>query len=577
MYIGGMRDRRRIRSYDQSRNTICGSSISLNLSTFVTQPSLNFALMPNASPKPRSISSNYISSSSLPHHPYPFSRPVAYPQYSCHSPELYASSSINLLLRLKKLSSNLTKSSHLDQTCSTAITSDHCRVPHRCNISLRPPIASMRTHLIPLKPYSVPYLVACWLNKQEPRPAGTIAKLAILSKYQYLKIVPILYSTLVLGGDHEHHCLRIPYAVIILDTADTFPMAREAVQDRTFWRSGNIWYSMTRRLYLLSLAKTIYLVGPPPTLLSCDIVADLDVNLFPRAHCIVFGTGVVEAIGAMPRNVLGQKLDPPYSCVSTDEMVNSLNKFRPVWLNALVAITRPRRLHIHYRQWDYREVAKMDHSNECDCCSFAHRMYFLGPPYQWASLEVLIVHGIVDQVLPVILNCKNIYIFSSHLTKSAVTDDPTDDGPPTPAPNPASLVEVDPNAEYVLGLPGVSWGYRRGTLGRIMLSLRQVMGHTTFAKKAYNGILPRQFALRFYNVAGHVRFDPDDKEVPTQISLTRESFLEDAEAARRYHISCNPSIKGVIPYRARWIDLKVSTAKYHPKCVEGQDHTSRLS
>jgi hypothetical protein len=261
----------------------------------------------------------------------------------------------------------------------------------------------MRTHLIPLKPYSVSYLVARWLNQQQPRPAGTIAKLAILSKVQYLKIIPILYSTLVLGGDHQHHCLRLPRAANILDTADTFPMAREAVQDRTFWRVGNIWYNMTRRFYLLSLVKTIYLVGPLPTLLSCDIVAELEVNLFPRAQCIVFGAGVVEAIGAIPRNVPGQKLDPPYSCVSTDEMVNSLNRFRPVWLNALVAITRPRRLHIHYRQADYRDLVTMDHSDDnCYCCSFAYRMYFLGPPYQWATLEVVIVNGIVDQALPVI-------------------------------------------------------------------------------------------------------------------------------------------------------------------------------
>jgi hypothetical protein len=436
----------------------------------------------------------------------------------------------------------------------------------------------MRTHLIPLKPHSVPYLVACWLNKQESRPAGTIAKLALLSKVQYLKIIPILYSTLVLGGDHQHHCLRLPHAANILDTADTFHMAREAVQDRTFWRVGDIWYNMTRRLYLLSLVKTIYLVGPLPTLLSCDIVAEIDVNLFPRAQCIVFGPGVVDAIGAMPFKVLGQKLDPPYSCVSTDGMVKFLNEIRPVWLNALVANTRPRRLHIQYRQDDYRNFVMTEHHNgdgNCNCCSFSFRMKFLGPPHQWASLETIFVHGLVDQRLPVVLNCKNIYIFSSHLIRSEDLESRTNDGPSTSTPQRKSLVELNRSPGYIVGLAGVSWDWRLGSLAEIMDTCRPFLGHP-FTKKMYNGVLPRQFALRFYNVAGHVGFPLDTGNIEPVAGQVRQMFFEKAEKARQHESSLNPEQKDVIPHHTR-IDIKVTTTKYKNICCRGQDHSSRLS
>ena len=432
-------------------------------------------------------------------------QPIAYLQYVCNrtKPSYLAQSSTVPVQHPTIIPSF----PHRNPTCSTSTTTT-APPPHpqHPKTPLLRPITSMPIHLTPRKPYSVPYLVARWLNQQQPRPAGTIAKLAILSKSNYLKIVPILYSTLVLGGDHEHHCLQISYANNIFETIGVFRMARDGVQDGTFFNVDNEWYNTTRRLYILSVVRCIHLDGPLPTQVSCDIVSTLQVNVFSRVLCIVFGPRTVTAIGTIPRDTPASHLDPPYTCISKDKNIISLNKHRPVWLNAIVAISRPRRLYVHFHQMDWESYEPRTHDNDCQCCSFADRMWYLGPPYQWQSLEQVQYHGIVDQIFPVILSCRNIYIYSAHL-KLSTTFGPdgrfTISTRNTPR---SSLSEMEPGKIFVRKLPGPSWYSRIANSAHIHNTVRQHLAFDRFAKKAYSGQLPQMFEAEIYRMAGHVDF-----------------------------------------------------------------------
>jgi hypothetical protein len=456
--------------------------------------------------------------------------------------------------------------------CSTSTSSYHYWACQHSYHPLGSSITSMRTHLIPLKPYSVPYIVACWLNKQEPRPAGTIAKLAILSKHHYLQIVPILYSTLVLGGDHAHHCLQIPYAASIFDTIGVYRMARDGVQDGTFFNADNHWYNTTRRLYNLSLVRCIDLDGPLPAQVSCDIVSWLQVNVFSRVTCIVFGPKTVDAIGAIPRDTPANHFDPAYTCISKDKNIISLNKHRPVWLNAIVAISRPRRLYVHFHQMDWEFYEPRTHDDNCACCSFADRMWYLGPPYQWESIEEVQYHGIVDQIFPVILSCRNIYIYSAHL-KISTTFGPDgrfiESTRNTPR---SSLSEMEFGTRFVRKLPGPSWYSRIANSAHIYNMVRQHLAFDRFAKKAYNGQLPQSFKAEIYRMAGHVDFRScrDSNHFRDIIRKRCEAFGKRCEEDLERHESAYPIVKDVLPDS---FPIKLSLRKFKEICICGQDHS----
>jgi hypothetical protein len=155
--------------------------------------------------------------------------------------------------------------------------------------------STLRLTVRPVPP-TLPLVLARWLNRQYHRPAGTIAKLAQLSKSTYHLITTILYSTIVLGGDHQHHCLQLPHTATLFDTVGGPRMAAGQIMDGTYFDLDN-WSNTIRKLDLLHTATIIYMAGPLPVWLSYQLIGCCHMNVFPNAKCIVSGPEAVESIG----------------------------------------------------------------------------------------------------------------------------------------------------------------------------------------------------------------------------------------------------------------------------------------
>jgi len=423
-------------------------------------------------------------------------------------------------------------------------------------------------------PPTLPLVLARWLNKQYHRPAGTIAKLAQLSKSSYHLITPVLYSTIVLGGDHQHECLRIPHAADLLQSMGAPKMAAGAVIAETYFHLDE-WSNTIRKLDLLNTTRTIYIDGPLPEALSLDLLAQCHLNIFPRAKCIVFGPNAVESIGSTriddfePVFPDGTPTIQIPSWAARNPLIHSLNERRPVWLSALVAITEPERLYAHFKQVAHQDWREMEHGQYCTCCGFREMIQYLGPPLQWNSLKVFHVYGIVDQHIPIVLTCRHVIHFASHLRHAKPNPGSNSDTTPSTP----SLVEVSPNPNGNLDYRGPHWFERILKIASVPVSGRYFLS-STWGSVTHQSTWPDTFTAEAWNIAGHVE---SDSAPPDHGPALLENYYELASRSLRDRYSLMGVRIDDTPNAGRDVTVSMELKKCEGVCECGEDHSPRLA
>jgi hypothetical protein len=432
--------------------------------------------------------------------------------------------------------------------------------------------STLRLTVRPVPP-TLPLVLARWLHKQYHRPAGTIAKLAQLSKSTHHLITPILYSTIVLGGDHRHEILQLPHAPTLFATVGIPRMAAGQLMDGTYFDLDH-WSNTIRKLDLLHTVSTIYVAGPIPEFLSLQLISKIHLNVFPKAKCIVLGPDAVESIGSKRLDGL-ESIHPDVPPIrippwaGNNPLIHSYNDKRPVWLSALIAITAPERLYVHFKQVAYPDWRPLEHGQYCTCCGFREMIEYLGPPHQWNSLKEFHAYGLVDHHPPFVMTCQNVFHFSSHLQNANLEQD-------TPSTSThSSLVEVPPNPKSKENIvyPGPSWSDRLLELAKVPLSGRYLLSQP-WGRAAHNSTWPPNFEAEAWNIAGHLESGtvPTDRSIDTLL----DQYADAVQVLRERHRGHGLEIDD-IPNGGRNVMVAMMYEKYVGRCACGQDHSPRLA